>query len=104
MGNDDAPDRRGRIQDRGEAARDMSSAPAEQGERQRIVKHGEQHDRTPCFARQVNALTLEAEKQPHRPGGDRQTQPDISQRRHVLHGYADEEEGSAPDERENAQD
>ena len=100
MGDDHAPDRRGRVEDRGEAAGDMRLAPAEQGERQRIVEQREQQDRAPHLRAAGRACSpLKREEQPHRRRGDRQPQPDIGQRRHVAHGDADEEEGAAPDQR-----
>jgi hypothetical protein len=104
MGNEHAPDRRRRVEDRSEAAGDVGLAPAEQSEGQSIVEQSEQQDRAPCRTRQSEPLAPHLEKQPHAAGGDRQPQPDIAQRVDVADGDADEQEGATPDQGEEQQD
>src|SRR4051812_2488678 len=103
MGDQHAPDRSRRIEDRSEAAGDVRLAPAEQCKRQGIVEERKEQDGTPGSGGKAELFTLEIEIAPHRGGRDRQPQPDVGERRHVADGNADEEEGAAPDEGEYAE-
>ncbi len=80
VGDDHAPDRGRRVEDRGEPAGDMRLAPAEQSEGQGIVEQSQQQDRSPRRARQAERLALAMRNSPHRDRGDGQPQPDIGQR------------------------
>ena len=82
----------------------MGLAPAEQCERQGIVEEGEKQDRTPGRGRQPELLAFEAEVEPHRGGGDRQSKPDVGQRRNMADRDTDEEKRAAPDHGERAED
>jgi hypothetical protein len=104
MRNDHAPDRRRGVQDRGEAARDVRLAPPEEREGQSVVEQGKEQDRTPGRARQVEFLAPEMDIGPHRGSSDGQAQPNVGQRLYVANSDADEEEGPAPDQCEDAED
>jgi hypothetical protein len=93
-------ERRRRVQDRGEAARDMGLAPREQRERDDVVQegHAEQGAPDPRLPRQRHRNEAEHDIEDH--GRDRDAQEHQCQRRQFVQDDAIEEEGPAPQHRE----
>ena len=100
VGDDHAPDRRGRVEDGGEAAGDLGLAPAEQQERDDVVDQRQQQDRAPRPARQPERAAAPPHIGPQRQRGEADPQPDVGDRRNLAHRDADEHEGAAPDDGE----
>jgi hypothetical protein len=62
----------------------------------RIVEQRQHKDRSP-YLRAAGIQPAPPQEQPHRRGSQGQPQPDIGERRNLMHGDADEQEGRTPD-------